>query len=255
MMNQPDKLSHARRVLAGVEKSGAAAGPGWTASLSVPVIDDCLSMGGIIAPSFHEVHGGAGSDAENNSGNGTGNGAASGFALWLAGLAMMRAAGPVFWIAAPHVHDSDSLYPPALDNRLQETLIMVEARQRRDVLWAFEEILASGQAACVIAETGQVDLTAARRLQLASERGRSLAVALCRSGPSTKAGAAPGNSVARTRWRVGTCRDGWQLELMGGRGVRPGEWKVRPKIDATAFSLHLVSASGDGSSAEHQHAA
>ena len=244
MLKNSDRLGHARRVLAGVETGWRAVGSnsGWTIPLSLPAIDACLGSGGITVPALHEVHGGAG------------NGAASGFALWLAGRAAAQAAGAVFWISAPGIGDADALYPPALPRSLQNRLVMVGARQRRDVLWAFEEILVSGQAACVIAETPGMDLTAARRLQLASERGRSLAVALCRpkkTGQPMKAG----NSVARTRWRIATCRQGWQLQLMGGRGVRPGEWKVIPKTDATAFSLHLVSASGDGPLPQQQNAA
>jgi len=233
------KLARARHVLAGTERTwceaGREVGPDrrWTASFSLAAIDKHLSMGGINAPSLHEVHGGVG------------NGAASGFVLWLARLALVQMPGPVFWIKAPTGGDHDALYPPALEDGVRDKMIMIEARQRRDVLWAFEEILNSGQAACVIAETDHMDLTAARRLQLASENGHSLAIALCQSSPDTKAG----NSVARTRWRVATRQDGWSLELLGGRGVRPGEWKV--KRDATTLSLHLVSASGDRPVSDH----
>jgi protein ImuA len=228
MQNTLKKISHARHLLAGVENSWRdAGGSGWTASLMVPVIDGSLSVGGITAPSLHEIHGCVG------------NAAASGFALWLAERTAARTAKTIFWITAPKLSDSGTLYPPALRAHLNDRLIVVEAGNRHDVLWAFEEILTSGQAGAVIAETSDINLTAGRRLQLASERGQSLAIALCRTGQET------GSSAARTRWRVGTCREGWNLELLGGRGVRPGEWKV--KYDAAALSLHLVPPSGDGS--------
>jgi protein ImuA len=240
MLDISTKLTHARQVLAGVEKVWHAAGgaSGWTVSFSLAAINNNLSQGGITAPSLHEVYGTIG------------NGAATGFTLWLAELALGQTSGPVFWIKRARGKDNDALYLPALSPQLQEKLIVSEAQNQRDVLWAFEEILNSGQAACVIAEIDGMDLTTARRLQLASERGRSLALALCQTGTGQKTH----NSVARTRWRARTCRGGWNLELMGGRGVRPGEWRV--KQDATALSLHLVSASGDGPLPNgHQHAA
>lgn len=251
MQNGTDKLSRARQVLAGMETAwrGDGRAAGWTIPFSIAAINRNLSTGGITAPSLHEVHGGAG------------NGAASGFALWLAGLALARVTGPVFWIKSARGGDTDALYPPALNPQIRDKLIITETQQRRDVLWAFEEILVSGQAACVIAEVPEMDMTAARRLQLASERGHGLAIALCRSGYRSGAGAGVGpktnNSVARTRWRVGTCQEGWKLELIGGRGVRPGEWRV--KHDATALSLHLVSAPSDRplptNQPKYQHAA
>jgi len=233
------RLDYARRLLTDIERSRHTTGnrAGWIIPLAIPAIDSCISMGGINAPALHEIHGRIG------------NGVATGFALWLARQALTHRNGSVFWISAPHVADSDTLYLPALDGELQDRLTLIEVRHRRDILWAFEEVLNSGQAAAVIAETTEINLTTARRLQLASEQGHCLAIALCRSGADVK----PANSVARTRWRGTSCREGWLLELVGGRGVRPGAWKVQH--NATTFSLHLVSPTGDGPLSERYDAA
>ena len=77
-----------------------------------------------------------------------------------------------------------------------ERLILVRAREGREVLWAMEEALGSGRAALVVGEVRRLDWTASRRLQLAAENGATPAL-LVNGGDHE---AAPG---ALTCWRVG----------------------------------------------------
>ncbi len=145
----------------------------------------------------------------------------------------------IFWISPFRNGNGARLYPPALPTAVQDKLILITPRTEKDVLWSFEECLGSGQANAVIAEVPWLDLTASRRLQLACEKGGTLGLALCHSSLGmTQA------SAARTRWRISGARDGrWALNLLGGSGVRPGNWTVT--YDETTLSLSLVPPSGN----------
>jgi protein ImuA len=148
----------------------------------------------------------------------------------------------IFWIS-PFSNDNGArLYPLSLPPAIQNNLILITPRTERDVLWSFEECLKSGEANTVIAEVPWLDLTASRRLQLACEKGNSLGLALCHSSLGLTQ-----NSAARTRWRIcGTQDRHWALSLIGGSGVRPGNWTVT--YDQTTLSLSLVPSSRNGSS-------
>jgi protein ImuA len=110
-------------------------------------------------------------------------------------------------------------------------LILATTERAADGLWAMEEGARSGVLAAVVGEVDRLSLTAARRLQLASETG-GVTVFLLRTGVPADGAAA----VATTRWRVtsvpgsgsqpwldGSC---WQAELLRCRGGRPGTWTL-----------------------------
>ena len=144
----------------------------------------------------------------------------------------------IFFITSPLRQDVGGLHglggPVAFLNRY----VYVHPGSVRDGLWCFEEALRSGQAACVMAEVPYLDLKSSRRLQLACEQGGSFALALCSQSAGLKQA-----SAARTRWRIARqCHRNWNIELLSGRGVRPGQWTVT--YDATTFSLSMVSATG-----------
>ncbi|MDX2201721.1 MAG: ImuA protein [Hyphomicrobiaceae bacterium] len=122
-------------------------------------------------------------------------------------------------------------------------LILVEANKDDDALWAIEEALRAHGCAAIVAGAiaGSVDLTQARRLNLAAQ-ATGTPLALLRAG---KADAGP----AATRWRITTApaakdRGGafhrwrWQASLERCRNGRPGHWLI--EWDHVAHRFHLV---------------
>src|SRR5206468_4021123 len=77
-----------------------------------------------------------------------------------------------------------------------ERLVLVHAGSETEVLWVLEEGLRTRGVAVVIGELTALDLTAARRLQLAAEAGGGTGVVL---RPADTAG---GSGAACSRWRV-----------------------------------------------------
>ncbi|KJE35899.1 protein ImuA [Thalassospira sp. HJ] len=150
----------------------------------------------------------------------------------------------VFWIRQRRAIDQGGLYHlslPMLSDAGAQSLMMV-VDQQATALWACEEVAKSGQVASIILETTDYELTASRRLQLACEAAGTRMIVMRR--------ASQGNRImpssALTRWKIepasGAARNRTgnihHLSLIGGRGVRPGSWKV--KTDATTFSLSVV---------------
>jgi protein ImuA len=136
---------------------------------------------------------------------------------------------------------------------------MMSVDQQDTALWTCEEVAKSGQVGAIVIETTDYDLTTARRLQLACEKGGTRIIVL------RPAHRGLGTSSAWTRWQISPVAQRHihsiqeqqtpsdqnshiatspstgnihQLSLIGGRGVRPGSWKV--KADAATFSLSVV---------------
>jgi protein ImuA len=152
----------------------------------------------------------------------------------------------VFWVRQRRAIDQGGFYHLALPINLDAGVhpLMMVVDHQATALWACEEVARSGQVASVILETTDYDLTVARRLQLACESGGTRIIVL---RPVARNGRIP-TSSAWTRWQITpvnalpstgrpTGNDHY-LSLIGGRGVRPGSWKV--KTDATTFSLSVV---------------
>ncbi|MFC7476939.1 ImuA family protein [Dankookia sp. GCM10030260] len=229
-LDRPAVLAALRARIARLDRSGARAAAGDSLPLcdatdSLPLcdaIDQRLPGGGLARAAVHEV---LAADP----------GAAAGFC----GLLLARARGTVLWIAA-----EPDAWPPGLARfgLSPADLVLVQAPRRQDALWAMEESLrCPGVAGALLAVDG-LDLTAARRLQLAAEAGGAIGLLLC---PDT--GEAGGATAALTRWRVGALAGTasgigsahdlgdprWSLELLRGRGARPQRWEVvwRPALD------------------------
>lgn len=151
---------------------------------------------------------------------------------------------PVFWVRQRKAIDQGRFYHLALPAGASDgpVPLMMTVDQQEKALWACEEAAKSGQIASIILETTDYNLTAARRLQLACEGAGTRMIVLRRGSPSGRL--MP--SSAQTRWKIEPALDATQamagnihhLSLIGGRGVRPGSWKV--KADATTFSLSVV---------------
>ncbi|QXM24531.1 hypothetical protein KO353_15030 [Elioraea tepida] len=151
------------------------------------------------------------------------------------GYLLGRAGGLAAWIAPPQADDLP--WPPGLAalGLAPADLLLIDA-SGDDALWAAEQALRSPALAAVAAVLPRLDLTVARRLQLAAEAGGTLGLVLRPDeARSSAAGRAP--TAARTRWRVSSLAGAggaphrlgasrWRLDLLLARGGRPGSWDV-----------------------------
>ncbi len=174
-------------------------------------VDAALPGGGLARAGLHEV---LAADP----------GAATGFCAMVLG----RSAGAVLWIGP-----EPDAWPPGLARfgLSPAQLVFVRAPRAADALWAMEEALRCPAVSGALLMTEGVDLTAARRLQLAAEAGGAIGLLL---RPDTETDAP---SATLTRWRVtGLAGTGgsphelgdprWRLELLRCRGGSPGAWNT-----------------------------
>jgi protein ImuA len=209
-------ISQLHQQLRILERAGGQARPAHP--LGLPAMDWALG-GGLATGCLHEVIGAAG------------DGAATGFvAVLAAGIAAQAAngRGAILWcLPRPDLY-GPGLAVAGLD---PARLILATTERAADGLWAMEEGARSGALAAVVGEVDRLSLTAARRLQLASETGGVTAFLLRTSVPADGAAA-----VAATRWRVTSVAGSgsqprldepcWQAELLRCRGGRPGTWTL-----------------------------
>jgi protein ImuA len=119
-------------------------------------------------------------------------------------------------------------------------LILVEAKNEKDALWAMEEAVRSAAPAAVAGTIDKLDFKISQRLHLAAgDSGRPLFL--------LRPARAWGSSVALTRWRIGAAaaardrfgliaRWKWNVRLERCRNGRPGQWLL--EFDhAYGFSL------------------
>lgn len=223
-LDRPALLAALRSRIACMER-GRAEVPGVPLNAA---IDRHLPHGGLARAAVHEVLA-----AE--------PGAAAGFCA----LALGRSGGTVLWIAA-----EPDAWPPGLARfgLSPAELVLVQARRPADGLWAMEEALRCPGIAGALLVAPELDMTAARRLQLAAEAGGALGLLL---RPDAEEAAA---TAALTRWRVGAMEGTgssahdlgdprWRLELLRCRGGRPRDWQVVWR--AAAESLDLDEAAED----------
>lgn len=127
---------------------------------------------------------------------------------------LSRSARWVAWIDPPHVPHAAGLYACGID--LAHTLV-VHPRDPKERLWALEQALGSGTCAAVLGWPGTLDTTAARRLQLAAERGASLGFLF--RAPAARDTAA----WAALRLALAPERGGLAVETLRQRGGHPGD--------------------------------
>ena len=213
-LDRPALISALRARIARMERAGAAdalAAHGGDVIPLSPAIDSALPWGGLARAALHEVL-----TAE--------AGAAAGFAA----MVLARAGGTVLWIAP-----EPDAWPPGLARfgLLPAHLVLVRAARQQDALWAMEETLRCPAVGAALLACGEIDLTAARRLQLAAEAGGVLGLLL----RPDEDNAAP--TAALTRWRIGAAASNsasphalgdpaWNLELLRCRGGRPATWRA-----------------------------
>ena len=120
--------------------------------------------------------------------------------------------GYLVWVGSPY-----QPYAPAL---LQwqieaERVLVVSAGTPGDVLWACGEALSSGSAVAVLGWVDTLDITMSRRLSLAAEQGRSLAVLFRPLSARRQA------SAASVRLALAAGSHGTSVDLFKVSGARP----------------------------------
>jgi protein ImuA len=214
-----------------------------TIPLGMPEVDACLK-GGLLSSALHEI---AAADHRSIP-------AALGFLLALAGR---HGKARVLWPFMKTTPAFGRPYAPGLRffGLDPGRIVFVRCSTSRECLWAMEEGLRLGGIATVIGTRPKtMDLTASRRLQLASEQANT-PVFLLRNYNDH----AP--SAAITRWRVSpapSARDEFgfyknarfRVALDYARAGKTGEWVM--EWDHDALSLRLSSALGDRAAGENR---
>jgi protein ImuA len=237
-------LDHLRQTLAAIDPSNAPrlAGEERLIGLSPPI--DGVLGGGLACGALHELAPAAPLHL----------GATSGFATALAA----RASGDrrqVLWVTTDYAAgEGGGPYGPGLDllGLSSARLLVLRVPKPVDVLWAMEEALRCRALACVIAEmTGDgaaADLTATRRLALASREGISAQNSgfglLIRHRTTSMP------SAAATRWEIasslsqpdaygGIGRARFDLSLRKNRRGPSGRWIIEWDHHERAFQPAL----------------
>lgn len=249
-MADPAILKQLRKMLKGMETGTFNRRP--TLPFGIDAVDSRLADQGLRLDALHEVAA-AGPDMAQDC-------AAT---LFMAGIAA-RAWGPVLWVVRRRDLFAPGLSQVGLDaNRL----IYAEAGDDGELLAVMEEALRHRGLGAVIGEVKRADMTATRRLQLAAEGGRTIAL-LMRRHAREDADPLEIPSAAVTRWRIGCApstplpvagvgRARWRVALARQKGGDSFE-EILEACDATgrcalpALMVHRKTAAGR---AAHAHAA
>lgn len=230
MTASPAALNRLRARIAALEGIGREAVAG-VVPLGVARMDGALPWGGLPRGALHEV--------APVPRDGIEDGAATAFAAHLCGRLAAERGRPVLWVGV-----REDLYAPGLAafGLPPERLLVVRPVKPAERLWAMEEAARCPGLAGVLAELAGLDLTAARRLQLAARSSGVTLVALNRGAPI---------GVAVTRWKVKSLPSDhawrWNVELARcrGRGLADENagWDV--EWDDATRGLRLAAAVAD----------
>jgi protein ImuA len=204
-------LSQLRETLRAIEGSGVKRRSALP--FGIGELDSRLASTGLRLDALHEVSGASAGISDDCAAT-----------LFMAGIAA-RTWGPVLWVVRRR-----DLFAPGLSQSGMDAhrLLYAEARDDAELLALMEEGLRHRGLGAVIGEVKRASMPATRRLQLAAEGGRTIALLLRRHA---KDGVDPLDipSAAVTRWRVasapstplpveGVGRARWRLELVRQRG-------------------------------------
>ncbi len=214
-------IAELRESLKKVESDGLRRRP--VLPFGIAPIDERLAPGGLRLDSLHEIS--AASPAPSDDAAAT---------LFMAGIAA-RAWGPVLWVVRRRDLFAPGLYQAGL---APGRLIYAEAADDAELLALMEEGLRHRGLGAVVGEVKRAAMPNTRRLQLAAEGGKTIALLMkrhAREGGNPLA--VP--SAAMTRWRIGSApsaplpvgeagvgRARWQVELVRQRGGDSAEWMM-----------------------------
>lgn len=151
-------------------------------------------------------------------------------------LSAAKRSADIVWIGLGR--DMSTLCPLGLERFLSvESLIIVEAVSRGEILWAADQVLRAGGGFTVIIDMPDaLSLKESRRLQLAAEQGGGLGLLILR-GPA-------GSSAAQTRWRCAPLSSddaAWRWQCVKGKNGEAGVWQVQYREGQNAEdTLHLA---------------
>ena len=223
-------IAELRATLSAIEGDGHARRP--VLPFGIGALDAQLAHAGLRLDALHEVTAASA---------GWGDDAAA--TLFVAAVAA-RAWGPVLWV----VRRRDLFAPGLAQAGLSATRVLyAEARDDAELLALMEEGLRHRGLGAVIGEAKRVAMPATRRLQLAAEGGRTVALLMKRHA---RDGVDPLGvpSAAITRWRIaaapsaplpveGIGRARWQLSLVRQRGGEPFDMQVEAADDTGRLAL------------------
>ncbi|GHH22240.1 hypothetical protein GCM10008023_32060 [Sphingomonas glacialis] len=217
----PAIIAELRESLKKVESDGLRRRP--VLPFGIAPIDERLAPGGLRLDSLHEIS--AASPAPSDDAAAT---------LFMAGIAA-RAWGPVLWVVRRRDLFAPGLYQAGL---APGRLIYAEAGDDAELLALMEEGLRHRGLGAVVGEVKRAAMPNTRRLQLAAEGGKTIALLMkrhAREGGNPLA--VP--SAAMTRWRIasapsaplpvgdaGVGRARWQVELVRQRGGESADWMM-----------------------------
>ncbi|WP_200918782.1 ImuA family protein [Sphingomonas sp. Leaf231] len=210
-MAESSVLQSLRDTLRAIEGDGHRRRP--VLPFGIGAIDSRLANTGLRLDALHEVAAGTPSLGDDASAT-----------LFMAGIAA-RAWGPILWVVRRRDLFAPGLYQSGL---APERVLYAEASDDAEVLALMEEGLRHRALGAVIGETRRAAMASTRRLQLAAEGGRTIALLMKRHA---REGADPFAvpSAAVTRWRVtsapsaplpvpGVGRARWDVNLVRQRG-------------------------------------
>ena len=243
-----DRLEALKQRIQKLDGSRRAAG---VLPFGLEAIDDRLPGGGLALGTLHDIAG---------FGRGAVDGAAA--ALFAAGIAA-RTQGQVLWCVT-----QPDLFAPGLAQAglSADRLIHVEAGDEKTVLACCEEGLRHGGLGAVVGEVSYLSMIASRRLQLAAEQGKAIALTV-RRWPRERDAAQFGlPTVATTRWRVtslpsralpvaGIGRAQWRLELLRCKGGNPEDFEVEAYDGQARLALPAALADRSAAPANGRHRA
>lgn len=215
----PAVLKQLRESLSAIETGGFRRRP--VLPFGVEAVDSRLANEGLRLDALHEAAAGTPDMADDCAAT-----------LFLAGIAA-RAWGPVLWVVRRR-----DLFAPGLSQvgLAAKRLLYAEAADDNELLAIMEEGLRHRGLGAVIGEAKRADMAATRRLQLAAEGGRTIALLLRRHAREDQDPLSP-PSAAVTRWRIacapstplpaeGVGRARWRLECVRQKGGAPFEQHV-----------------------------
>lgn len=143
--------------------------------------------------------------------------------------ALMRTGGATIWISS-----SRTPFPPALKffGIEPDSIIFVNLKKDKDVLWAMEEALKCDGLAAVVGEIQEMSFTVSRRLQLAVEQSRVTGFILRHHAHNVN------TTTCVSRWKIsplpskleegmpGIGFPRWNVELLKIRNGHPGRWEI-----------------------------